>query len=360
MQRFRFLLCALAIAALFAPGFPTATAETGHSTRITKTDQHRRTGAKSYPYRAKSEYILGELDLQAGDAVVDIGAGDGWWTEKFAQQVGETGVVHAGEVGDKKVAKLKEKFADNSPIKPYLMKSDSTGLPENSCDLAFFSQSYHHLKKDGHVDYLKHLHSVLKPTGRVVIIEKYTETGLAQGNHGTPLSRLVRQAEEAGWVPVRLELMTGTYHYIAILAQQEVFPPEPKKKMNSQKSALPNPADTPTESGHTGDSLELVQKRLAGKTALLIDVREQSEWDAGHLAQAKLVPLSQLRDEESQSGFAENLSKTLSSERTLYLHCRSGGRVLVASPILRKLGYDVRPLKAGYGDLLEAGFAKSE
>lgn len=36
----------------------------------------------------------------------------------------------------------------------------------------------------------------------------------------------MRQAEEAGWVPLRLELMTGAYHYIAILAQQELFPAE--------------------------------------------------------------------------------------------------------------------------------------
>jgi ubiquinone/menaquinone biosynthesis C-methylase UbiE len=110
-------------------------------------------------------------------------------------------------------------------------------LPENSCDVAFLSQTYHHLNKDGHVAYLKHLHKVLKPTGRILIIERYTETGIGSGTHGTRLSRLIRQSEEAAWVPVRVELMTGTYHYIAILAQQEIFPPEPEPEKKKSKPA---------------------------------------------------------------------------------------------------------------------------
>ena len=72
-----------------------------------------------------------------------------------------------------------------------------------------------------------------------MIIEKYTETGLGEGEHGTRLSRLVRQAEKAAWVPVRLELMTGTYHYIAILAQQGLFPPEPKRGKKDPAKSKP-------------------------------------------------------------------------------------------------------------------------
>ncbi len=223
-----------------------AFAQSRTSTRISDVKQHVRRGERSNPYRASSSYILQELDLQTGDVIVDVGAGDGWWSEKFAEFVGESGTVHAAEVVEKKVVEMRTKFAGMPQIKPYLIETDSTGLPENSCDVAFFSQSYHHLNKDGHVDYLKHLHKVLKPTGRVVIIERYTETGLGAGAHGTRLSRLVRQAEKAAWVPVRLELMTGTYHYVAILVQQELFPPEPeKRRKNSDES---KPSEKPSDS----------------------------------------------------------------------------------------------------------------
>jgi rhodanese-related sulfurtransferase len=49
----------------------------------------------------------------------------------------------------------------------------------------------------------------------------------------------------------------------------------------------------------------------------------------------------------------------LPKEKVIYCHCRSGGRCLTAAEILKKLGYDVRPLKPGYRDLVEAGFPRN-
>ena len=230
MRRVHRYAVAVIVLALSVVLIERSVAESGKTTRIAEPTVHRRVGARSYPYRTKSAYILTELDLKPGEVAVDVGAGDGWWTERMAKAVGPTGTVHAAEVSGKMVDRLKKTCASTPQIKPYLCKTDSTGLAANSCDVAFFSQSYHHLTKGTHVDYLKHLRSVVKPTGRVVIIEKYTENGMASGNHGTPLSRMVLQAEQAGWVPLRVELMTGTYHYIAILAQKDLFPPEAKQK----------------------------------------------------------------------------------------------------------------------------------
>jgi len=330
MNKSTHLLKTLSVLALFGAGPVALLAGSDQSTRITDPKQHQRAGSKSYPYRAKSDYILKELDLKEGDVVVDVGAGDGWWTEKFAKQVGAKGTIHAGEVAEKKVAEMKKKFTDAPQVKPYLIPKDGTGLPENSCDLAFFSQTYHHLNKDGHVAYLKHLSSVIKPTGRVAIIEKYTETGLGSGTHGTKLSRLVRQAEEAGWVPVRLELMTGTYHYIAILAQKELFPAEPKKKPKNPKSkaeatGLPRKADA------------------AMAKPLIVDVRTQEEWDEGHLQSAVHIPHDEISDEIAKHA--------KDKQRKIVLYCRSGGRAGVALQALKKLGYTNVENAGGFNDV---------
>ena len=89
----------------------------------------------------------------------------------------------------------------------------------------------------------------------------------------------------------------------------------------------------------------------------MIDVREQDEWDSvGHLQVAALVPLSELKKEKLDEALAQKLPK----DKIIYCHCASGGRVMPASAILYTLGYDVRPLKAGYDDLLEAGFKDAE
>jgi len=44
----------------------------------------------------------------------------------------------------------------------------------------------------------------------------------------------------------------------------------------------------------------------------------------------------------------------------VYTHCAVGKRSLTAADILIKAGYDVRALKAGYDDLIEAGFKKAD
>ena len=225
MRRVFWLLLALLVAAPSAHRPTLVYADSGESTRVTDEKQHVRTGGGGYPYREKSQYVLKELDLRPGDVVVDIGAGDGWWTEKMAEAVGDEGVIHAAEVAQDKVDKMKKKFADVAQVKPYLCPKDGTGLEENSCDLAFLSKTYHHLDKEGRVDYLRHLRSVVKPTGRVVVIEQYRELAQGRGkDHAVSPGVLTEQAEEAGWILLRSELITGTYHFIAIFAQKELFP----------------------------------------------------------------------------------------------------------------------------------------
>lgn len=336
-----------------------ARAQPPTSTRVTDPQQHARVGTASYPYREKADYILAELDLRPGDVVVDIGAGDGWWSERMAKRVAESGVIHAAEVDKKKVEQMQKKLADVPQVKPYLCKPDDLGLPEDSCDLAFFSQSYHHLNRNREAEYLRHLRRVVKPTGRMCVIEKYSLIATRGKEHGTPISRLVKQAEEAGWILVRYELMPGTYHYLAIFVQEDLFPPEPEPQ--KRESALKAPtAEKSPQIAHTKDTLETVRSLLADDQAVLVDVREQAEWDQGHLAGAVLLPLSQLNKQARDEAFVEQLAKRLPKTKVLYCHCRSGGRALKAGAILKELGYDVRPLKEGYGKLVEAGFPKAE
>jgi len=104
---------------------------------------------------------------------------------------------------------------------------------------------------------------------------------------------------------------------------------------------------------HTKDTTETVKNAVAADRAVLLDVREQSEWDDGNLKDAKLLPLSVLK----AGAKAEDVAKIIPKDKIVYCHCGSGVRCLKAADELKKLGYDVRPLKPGYADLLKAGFA---
>ncbi len=106
----------------------------------------------------------------------------------------------------------------------------------------------------------------------------------------------------------------------------------------------------------TKDSLQTVLKNVNDKKAVLVDVREKQEWDRGHVEGAIFLPLSKLQPKPD----AEALAKLLPKDKIIYTHCIVGMRSLKAANILEKLGYEVRPLKPGYDELIAAGFKKAD
>ena len=103
---------------------------------------------------------------------------------------------------------------------------------------------------------------------------------------------------------------------------------------------------------HTEDSLKTVKERIAEKKAILVDVRELVEWNDGHIEGAVHLPWRDLQDKFDEKKLREKLPKDI----IVYTHCMVGYRALKAGKIIEKYGYDVRPLKPGYKELLEAGF----
>jgi rhodanese-related sulfurtransferase len=71
--------------------------------------------------------------------------------------------------------------------------------------------------------------------------------------------------------------------------------------------------------------------------AILIDVREESEWAAGHAPMASLIPLSELPDHLDE----------LPRDRLIVCACRSGGRSLRAASFLQENGFDTVNLIGG-------------
>lgn len=104
----------------------------------------------------------------------------------------------------------------------------------------------------------------------------------------------------------------------------------------------------------SNDPLPTVQENVATHKAVLVDVREPAEWKEGHVEGAISLPLSSLK-----KGDTSAIESELPKDKIVYTHCVMGVRALKAAKILETLGYNVRPLKAGYEDLVKAGFAKA-
>ncbi len=216
------ILLVFSVTSLLSPLM--ANAESATSTRIPDPKECSCSGDAGNRYRQKADYVLQELDLWERDTVVDVGAGDGWWSEQMARFVGPAGTIHAIEVEQSTVDKMKKRVSNLPQIKPSVCPYDGTGLGEDTCDLAFISKTYHHLNEGGHVAYLKHLHGVVKPAGRLCVIEHHRALARGGGkNHAWSPALLIQQAEEAGWILVRYELIKGTCHFMAIFVQKDIF-----------------------------------------------------------------------------------------------------------------------------------------
>ncbi len=193
------------------------------TSRITDAQAFTQRDTSGYAHRQKVAFILDRLDIRPGDQVLDLGAGDGWWTEHLAQRVGPQGTVYAAEVAPNLVERLEKRFAETPQVKTHLCPQDKPGLPDDSVDLVFLSAVYHHLPKDNRVAYWHELAKVVRPTGRVAIVETYPAIATRGKDHGTQLGTLMSEAEQGGWVAVETWYLQGTQHYLAIFVQQEAF-----------------------------------------------------------------------------------------------------------------------------------------
>ena len=78
---------------------------------------------------------------------------------------------------------------------------------------------------------------------------------------------------------------------------------------------------------------------------MLLDVREQPEWDAGHIDRAVHVPMGELGARQDE----------LPSDRLIVCVCRSGQRSAVVTNALRNAGYQAENLEGGMYAWVEAG-----
>jgi len=78
-------------------------------------------------------------------------------------------------------------------------------------------------------------------------------------------------------------------------------------------------------------------RKLVEEGAQLVDVRTDHEWDAGHIAGAKHVPLPELPQRTAE----------LDKEQPVVVYCRGGNRSSMATAALTDAGYDAVKLTDG-------------
>src|SRR5690348_2932661 len=84
---------------------------------------------------------------------------------------------------------------------------------------------------------------------------------------------------------------------------------------------------------------------INGEGAVVVDVREQGDYDSGHVLGARHVPMARLDSHDLKR-----------KDKTLILYCDSGDRASKAAAALRKQGFEkVFVLSGGIGAWKQAG-----
>ena len=115
--------------------------------------------------------MLAALNVKPGDVVCDLGCGNGFYTLKLANFVGEKGRVLAVDIQREMLGLLKDRAAEEkiTNIEPILGAVVDPKLPDGAVDLVLLADVYHEFSHPEEM--LAAIRKSLKPTGRVALVE---------------------------------------------------------------------------------------------------------------------------------------------------------------------------------------------
>jgi ubiquinone/menaquinone biosynthesis C-methylase UbiE len=119
----------------------------------------------------KRKEIVAACRPKPGMSVADVGAGTGLFTRLFAEAVGKDGIVYAVDIAPKFLEHIGEsaKKLRVANVKTVLGTDFSVELPENSADIVFVCDTYHHFEYPARM--MTSIHKSLKPDGRLIVID---------------------------------------------------------------------------------------------------------------------------------------------------------------------------------------------
>ena len=87
-----------------------------------------------------------------------------------------------------------------------------------------------------------------------------------------------------------------------------------------------------SSAGYQQISLQDAKQMMDEQDVILLDVREQDEFDSGHIPGAVLLPVGTIDEESAAAVIPEK-------DSTVLVYCRSGNRSKTAAAKLAELGY---------------------
>ena len=163
-----------------------------------------------YQQPHKVMQYLGNIN---GKAIMDIGAGTGYFSVKLAKHGAN---VIAADVNDEFQTFLKKRIEDNKIENITLRKIpfDSPDLKDNEVDMVLIVNTYHHI--DNRAEYFAKVKKGLKNDGELVVID-FFKTDVPVGpptNHKVSIDEVVAELKKAGYTSFEVNVDLLPYQFI--------------------------------------------------------------------------------------------------------------------------------------------------
>lgn len=152
------------------------------------------------------------LDVDPGEVVADVGAGDGRYSVELAERVGERGRVYATEVDPADLKKIEQRVRSEELGNVDVVRGsqESTGLPDACCSSILLRRVYHHFQDPKAMQ--ASLRRALHEGGLLLVIDfapkpwgRPAGVPASRSGHGIDEKLLVSEMEAAGFDLVKDE-----------------------------------------------------------------------------------------------------------------------------------------------------------
>ena len=153
--------------------------------------------------KSKPDEIVNALAIEPGQNIADIGSGGGYFTLRFAEVVGNNGRVFPVDTDKELLGHIRSEAAkkDLNNITTVHVTNGFPTLSDNSLDLIFLRNAYHHL--DNRVAYMAGFKTKLKPNGSIAIVEYKPGGSIFHWKrffgHNVPKQKIINELEQAGY-----------------------------------------------------------------------------------------------------------------------------------------------------------------
>jgi len=154
--------------------------------------------------RQPIQKVIRTIGLKPGMAIGEVGAGTGRITVWFAATVGPNGKVFANDIDASALDHLRKRCAKEglTNLTTILGTVEDPKLPAKALDIAFMTNTYHHLEKP--VELVHNLLPTLKEGGILAIVERDKDRS-AYKNEATTQKDFIRQMDQAGFEVIKID-----------------------------------------------------------------------------------------------------------------------------------------------------------